>query len=243
MYKWLGTFTLMCALPLLALADSDAQIDQIRAKLKESLPNFTPDSIKASPIKGFHEVAFGTKILYVSDDARYVFEGVLVDISDGKRNLTEDSENAARKQYVGEVNKQESISFGAKKPRHTITVFTDVDCPYCVKLHEEMDQYASYGIQVNYLLFPRNGFTSPGYLKAISVWCSKDRADALTKAKAGKEIEEQTCDNPVADHYELGKKVGVTGTPAVLTQDGRLMPGYMPAKLLAQRLDEGAVEN
>ena len=110
-------------------------------------------------------MVFGTKVVYVSDDGKYVFEGILVDIENGKRNLTAQAENEARRQYVGEVNAQESISFGAEKPRHTSYCFTDIDCPYCQKLHAEMDQYASYGIKVNYLLFPRNGITSPGYLK------------------------------------------------------------------------------
>ena len=238
MYRWLCALMLMCVLPIFALADSNSQADQIRAKLKESLPNFTPDSIKPSPVTGFHEVVFGTKVIYISDDGKYVFEGVLVDIEDGKKNLTAQAENEARKKYVTEVNEQKSISFGAEKPRHTITVFTDIDCPYCQKLHAEMDQYASYGIKVNYLLFPRNGITSPGYLKAVSVWCNDDRASALTRAKNREEIEDKTCDNPIADHYEIGKKVGVTGTPAVFTEDGRLMPGYVPAKELAQILDE-----
>ena len=238
MYKWLGTLTLLCALPLFAIADSAEQIDQLRAKLKEALPEFTPDSIKASPIDGFFEVAYGTQIVYVSGDAKYVIQGTLVDLEDGKKNLTQAAEDEVRKQYMTDVNALESISFGAEKPKHTITVFTDIDCPYCQKLHEEMDQYASYGIKVNYLLFPRNGLTSPGYLKAISVWCSDDREDALTRAKAREEIEDQTCDNPIADHFNVGKKVGVTGTPAVLTQNGRLMPGYVPAKELAQRLDQ-----
>jgi thiol:disulfide interchange protein DsbC len=139
-----------------------------------------------------------------------------------------------------QVNEQESIAFGAEKPRHTITVFTDIDCGYCRKLHSEMDQYASYGIKVNYLLFPRNGITSPGYSKAVSVWCSKDRAEALTKAKNGEELQAENCDNPVAGHFELGQKIGVTGTPAILTADGVLMPGYLPAKQLAQRLDDMA---
>ena len=238
MVKWLSTLTLLCALPLFASADSAEQTDHLRAKLKEVLPEFSPDSIKESPIDGFYEVAFGTQIVYVSTDAKYVFQGVLVDLEDGKKNLTQAAEDDVRKKYIADVNALESISFGAEKPRHTITVFTDIDCPYCQKLHEEMDQYASYGIKVNYLLFPRNGLTSPGYLKAISVWCSDDRADALTRAKAREEIKDKTCDNPIADHFSIGKKVGVTGTPAVLTQDGRLMPGYVPAKDLAQRLDK-----
>ena len=238
MYKWLGLLALLCALSWNTFADSQSEIEQVRAKLKESIPNFTPDSIKPSPLAGMYEVAFGTQIVYVSSDGKYVIEGILVDLQDGKRNLTAEAQDAARKQYVSEVNALETISFGAEEPRHTVTVFTDIDCPYCQKLHAEMDQYASYGIKVNYLLFPRNGITSPGYLKAVSVWCSNDREKALTQAKAGEQIEDKTCDNPVADHFEIGKKVGVSGTPALLTQDGRLMPGYMPAKILAQRLDE-----
>ena len=238
MVKWLSTLILLCALPLFAAADSAEQIDQLRAKLKEAVPEFTPDLIKASPIDGFYQVAFGTQIIYVSSDAKYAFQGVLIDLEDGKKNLTQLASDEVRKQYLSDVNALESISFGAEKPRHTITVFTDIDCPYCQKLHEEMDQYASYGIKVNYLLFPRNGLTSPGYLKAVSVWCSEDRADALTKAKAREQIEDKSCENPIAEHFDIGKKVGVTGTPAVLTQDGRLMPGYVPAKDLAQRLDE-----
>ena len=238
MFKWPSTLVFLCALPLFAAADSDGQIDQIRAKLIEALPNYAPDSITASPIKGFYQVAYGTDIVYVSSDAKYVIQGTLIDLEDGKKNLTQEASDEVRKQYMSEVTALESISFGAEKPRHTITVFTDIDCPYCQKLHEEMDQYASYGIQVNYLLFPRNGLTSQGYLKAISVWCSDDRAEALTRAKAREEIEDKTCDNPIADHFNIGKKVGVTGTPATLTQDGRLMPGYMQAKDLAQRLDQ-----
>ena len=128
MYKWLGTLTLLCALPLFALADSANQIDQLRAKLKEALPEFTPDSIKASPIEGFFEVAYGTQIVYVSSDAKYVIQGTLVDLEDGKKNLTQAAEDEVRKQYMTDVNALESISFGAEKPKHTITVFTDIDC-------------------------------------------------------------------------------------------------------------------
>lgn len=238
MYRWIGAFTLMWILPFSVIADSTAEIEEFRAKLQEILPEFSPDSINQSPIDGYYEVAFGTQIIYISNDGQYAIQGTLVDLLDGKKNLTEIAENNVRKQFMEEVNALEPISFGAEKPRHTITVFTDIDCPYCQKMHEEMDQYASYGIKINYLLFPRNGITSPGYLNAVSVWCHNDRKDALTRAKAREKIEKKTCDNPVVDHFEIGKKVGVTGTPAVLTQEGKLMPGYLPAKDLAQRLDE-----
>ncbi len=243
MYKWIGTLALMCVLPFFAFADEASDIENIRAKLKESFPDFTPDAIGVSPIEGMYEVAFGTQIVYITNDGRHVIQGTLIDIDDGKKDLTAASAAKIRKQYMSAVNEFESIEFGPEKPRHVVTVFTDIDCVYCQKLHAEIDQYSSYGIQVNYLFFPRSGLTSTGYLKAISVWCSDDREKALTLAKSGKEIEEKTCENPIAEHYQMGQKVGVTGTPALLTEDGVLMAGYLPAKQLAQRLDEEAKKN
>lgn len=237
MLRTLITVMSLIAVISFAYAESDSQVEKLRAKLVEALPNFTPDTIKPSTLPGFHEVAYGTKIVYVSDDGRYVIDGVLVDLDDNKKNLTEVSENETRKQYIDDINRQESIRFGSQKPKHVVTVFTDIDCQYCRKLHNEMDQYASYGIQVKYLLFPRSGLQSAGYQKSVSIWCSDDREDALTRAKAGETVAKAECDNPVTDHYEIGKKVGVTGTPAILTADGRLLPGYLPAQDLAQRLD------
>lgn len=238
MLRLLITVMSLIAVIGFAHAESDTQEEKLRAKLVEALPNFTPDAIKESALPGFHEVAYGTKIVYVSNDGRYVIDGVLVDLDNDNKNLTEVSENETRKQYIGEINKQESIKFGSEKPKHVVTVFTDIDCQYCRKLHNEMDQYASYGIQVKYLLFPRSGLQSAGYQKSVSIWCSDDKKDALTRAKAGEAITQSDCENPVAAHYEIGKKVGVTGTPAILTDDGRLLPGYLPAPDLAQRLDE-----
>ena len=237
MFRCLSVLIIMSVISLSSYADS-AKEDAIKAKLVESFPAHTPDSISKSPVEGLYEAVYGTQVIYVTEDARYLIQGVVMDLDDGKRDLTEVAANRARQKFMVQVEKQETISFGAKNPKHTITVFTDIDCGYCRKLHNEMDQYASYGIKVNYLLFPRNGIDSPSFSKAVSVWCSKDRADALTKAKNGVEIPAGDCENPVASHFDLGQNIGVTGTPAILTANGQLMPGYLPAQQLAQRLDE-----
>ncbi len=237
MFRWLSVLIILVVISFSSHADSTKQEEAIKAKLVDSFPGHTPDSISKSPVEGLYEAVYGTQVIYVTEDARYLIQGIVMDLEDGKRDITEVASSRARKKYMTQVNEQKSISFGAEKPRHTITVFTDIDCGYCRKLHSEMDQYASYGIKVNYLLFPRNGVTSPSYSKAVSVWCSKDRAEALTKAKNGEELLAESCENPVADHFELGQKIGVTGTPAILTADGVLMPGYSPVKQLARRLD------
>ena len=237
MFRLFFTLILMSILSVFAVADSDNKAQAIKTRLIQAFPSHIPDSVNKSPVDGFYEAVYGTQIIYVSDDGRYIMQGILMDIENDKRDLTKAAAKRARKKYLSTVEKQEAISFGAQKPRHTVTVFTDIDCGYCRKLHAEIDQYASYGIKVNYLLFPRSGINSLSYSKAVSVWCSDDRAQALTKAKRGENLAAQNCHNPVAEHIDIGSKVGVTGTPALLTASGELMPGYLPAKELAERLD------
>lgn len=238
MSRWLSVLIILALFSFSSHADSEKGIEAIKAKLVESFPTHTPDSVSKSPVEGLYEAVYGTQVIYVTDDGRYVIQGVVMDLDDGKRDITEEASSRARKKFMTKINAQETIAFGAEKPKHTITVFTDIDCGYCRKLHNEMDQYASYGIKINYMLFPRNGITSPSYSKAVSVWCSNDRAEALTKAKNGEELPAESCENPVANHFDIGQKIGVTGTPAILTENGDLMPGYLPAKQLVQRLDE-----
>ena len=132
------------------------------------------------------------------------------------------------------------IVFPAKEQKHVITVFTDIDCGYCRKLHAEMDKYNEEGITVRYLMFPRAGVDSPSYKKAVTVWCSKDQLDAMTRAKNGENLPNLTCDNPIQEEYELGQLIGVRGTPAIVMDDGGMLPGYVPAARLAKALEAGS---
>ena len=146
-----------------------------------------------------------------------------------------------RKGLMSKLNSSEMIVFSPKgKPRHILTVFTDIDCGYCRKLHAEMDELNNYGIEVRYMMFPRTGLNTLSYQKAVNVWCAKDQQASMTKAKAGESIPQANCDNPIASQFNLGQQLGVTGTPALLLSDGSLIPGYRPAKDLAAMLDEEA---
>ncbi|MEM7304958.1 MAG: DsbC family protein [Pseudomonadota bacterium] len=234
MFKRTLVFAILIAFPFILHADNSAAI---KKKLTETFPSHTPDSVSKSPVDGWYEVLYGTQVIYVSENGQYLMQGMLIDLDNDQRNLTEAAAGKARQSLMTEVNKQNPITFGAKDPKYTITIFTDIDCGYCRKLHAEMDQYASYGIKVNYLLYPRNGIDTPSYAKAVSVWCSDDQKEALTKAKRGETIEQKTCDNPVAEQFEVGNKIGVTGTPAILTENGELIAGYLPAKEMVKRLD------
>ena len=129
------------------------------------------------------------------------------------------------------------VSTGHGSPQHPITTFTDLDCPYCRKMHREMAQMNADGISVRYMLFPRAGIPSASHDKAVSVWCAPDQRKAMTRAKAGEAPETRNCENPIEEHMTLGRQLGLTGTPFTITDTGRVITGYMAADRLIESLD------
>lgn len=219
----------------------NVQADEAAVKkaMTKLLPDVELDSVGASPISGLYEVVIGPRLFYVSEDGRYLIQGNVIDTKT-RENLTESKLAKAKKAAMDQVGEGTMIVFEPKEPKHTITVFTDIDCGYCRKLHREIDDFSKEGIRVRYLFYPRAGVGSPSYKKAVSVWCADDRRQAMTDAKAGKDLEDKACDNPVQDHMLLGELMGVTGTPAIVLEDGKLVPGYVPAKRMTAMLDGDA---
>lgn len=214
--------------------------DTIRKAMSGVLPDVTVDAITPAPMAGISEVLIGTKLFYVTNDGKYIFDGTLIDMAT-RTDLSAQRLSSVRHELMKKVSENDMIIFPAAKPRHTLTVFTDIDCGYCRKLHNDIAQYNAEGITVRYLLFPRSGANTPSYYKAVSVWCSEDRRDALTRAKSGAELPRASCENPVKASMELGHEVGVSGTPALILENGQLLPGYVPPKKLAQVLDQNGL--
>ncbi|MGH1537586.1 MAG: thioredoxin fold domain-containing protein [Gammaproteobacteria bacterium] len=240
MYKLIISFVIAIFCVQSVWAGKAEDIANITERLEKLVPQEKPESIKSTAIDGLYEVVFGSDIFYTSADGRYVLQGALLDL-DTNENLTETTRTEIRKGLMGKLKPSEMIVFSPKeKPRHTLTVFTDIDCGYCRKLHAEMAELNSYGIEVRYMMFPRSGVNTPSYQKAVNVWCAKDKQISMTKAKAGESLPQANCDNPIAAQFNIGQQLGVTGTPALLLDDGSLIPGYRPAKELAAMLDQQA---
>ncbi|MEJ2455200.1 MAG: DsbC family protein [Candidatus Thiodiazotropha sp.] len=219
----------------------NAEIDKVRESMSKLLSGNQVTSVNPSPIPGVYEVLVGPQLYYVSADGKYLLTGKLYDI-DSREDLTSPKVAQVKADMIDKVSEQDMIIFAPEKYDHTVTVFTDIDCGYCRKLHSEIKQYNDRGIRVRYLMFPRAGIGSPSYKKAVNVFCAEDRNTALTQAKAGKQIEEKECENPVAREYALGQALGVTGTPAIFLENGELVPGYVPADRMAAMLKEMATE-
>jgi thiol:disulfide interchange protein DsbC len=227
----------------LQAAEADAGVTELIARQLMKVDARIPvESVKPAQIPGMYEVVLGTgEVLYADQKGEYFMLGQLFKLSDDKGfvNLTEARLNTQRVALLKGVQAKDRISF---KPdgevKATIAVFTDVDCPYCRKLHQEVPRLNAMGVQVDYLAFPRGGEHSAAFTKMQSIWCSEpdQRAENLTRVKNGESIEALACDSPVMSQFALGQKVGVTGTPALVLEDGSLVPGYMPAARLAQML-------
>jgi thiol:disulfide interchange protein DsbC len=220
------------------MAWADDMSDKIRTRFQTLLPGQEVSSIEKAPVEGFYEVIVGSEVMYMSVDAKHLFfNGSLYDLSDGVVNLTEERRNGLRREAIAAIGEDSMISFGPADAQDTITVFTDIDCGYCRRLHNEIEKYNAAGIRVRYLFFPRSGPGTDSFRKAVSVWCADDRREAMTAAKRGDDVEARDCDNPVGDQYNLGRELGVSGTPALLFDNGELVPGYVPADRLKPMLD------
>ena len=209
----------------------------LEARLSDLAPGMKPDHIAETPLAGIYEVRYGSIIVYLSGDGRYMLRGDLMDL-ETRRNFTEETLNTVRAEAVAALGEENMVVFEPEAVRHTITVFTDVDCGYCARLHQQMADYNRLGIRVRYTAFPRAGVGSPTYDKMVSVWCAEDPHTAMTDAKAGRSVEPRSCANPVREQYEAGQAIGVNGTPAIVLESGEMIPGYVPPDDLASRLDE-----
>lgn len=242
---WISLFACLsfCTvfIPFASAAVAPAVVDEfaaIKAAAQKMLPTSKIDSIRVTTVPSIYEVIIGAEVIYFSKDGRYMFQGDLIDIN-AKKNLTEDQRAIGRVKLISAVNPSSVITFSPNtRPQHIVTVFTDIDCPYCRKMHEEIASYNRLGIEIRYLAFPRAGVGSDSYNKMVSVFCATDRKAALTLAKANKPITAKTCVNPVDDHMRLVTALGLTGTPSMILKDGSIIPGYVPADRLKAALDE-----
>jgi len=226
------------ALALLAgpvLAD-DAELQQVRTTVSGMFDGIDADDVFASEIDGWYTIRKGAIIAYISSDGRYLLQGDLIDLKESE-NLSEKSRNGAREKMMAAIGEDELIVYTPETVRHTISVFTDIDCTFCRRLHSQLDEYMDEGIEIRYFLYPRNGPTSESWVKAQNVWCADDRNEALTLAKLDKDFPMHDCDSSaINSHYAIGQDVGLRGTPAIVLEDGTLFSGYMPAKQLSEAI-------
>lgn len=227
--------SLATAAPTMAGETEEAIAD----RLSTAVPGLRVTSVEKSEAKGLYEVQSNNgDTIYTTEDGVYLLTGDLLKLTDnGITNVTEQGRARVRQEAMAGFAEEGVISYPATgEEKAVVDVFTDIDCPYCRKLHDEVPQLNDYGITVNYYAFPRSGPGTPSFRKYISVWCADDQQAAMDAAKSGESVEQKNCENPVEAQFRLGGQLGVTGTPAILLEDGKMVRGYVPARNLAEGL-------
>ena len=209
----------------------------VKQRLNQTVDGYQATHIKQAPMPGWFQGQVGPRLFYISSDGRFLMEGHLFDWTT-QQNLTAEALKQYRRGVIEGIDESSMITFKAPEERYVISVFTDIDCGYCRKLHANMGQYHKRGISVRYLAFPRAGIGSASYREMVSAWCADDPAAALTDAKQGQQIDALDCDSPVASHYQIGHDLGVNGTPALLLESGRMVPGFVDAPRLLELLEK-----
>lgn len=225
-----------------AAAASAAPHQAIRDAIHKLVPTARIDSIVKAPVPGFYEVVASGQVVYVSADGKYMMQGKLFDLAQ-RKDLTAARMDTVRKSALAKVPDANKLVFAPADPKYRVTVFTDLDCGYCRKLHTHIAAFNKEGIAVDYLFFPRTGLNTPSYAKAVSVWCSGDRKKAFTLAKMGTDPEPAQCNNPVASEFDLGQQLGIGGTPTIIASDGSVIGGYLTPEQMLQKVRQVAAEN
>ena len=239
--RGLSIAMMMFALLAVTVSHADEEADEgaarVRASLKVLIPHLQVDQISRTPIPELYEVAFGSHLVYVTADGKYLLQGQITDL-ETREAITEKREQALKQAVLQGLDEKDMIVFGDKDLPDTVTVFTDIDCGYCRRLHSQIADYNKLGIRIRYLAYPRAGPGSQSEKDAIAVWCADDRKAALTMAKNGVDVPYRKCKNPVRAQYQLGQDFGIRGTPALVMEDGEVLPGYVPPDRLRAWLDQ-----
>ena len=233
--KWI-----LCLAPFMLAVTASAQDGELtREELAATLPGVEAQDIHDAPLPGMYEIVLDSDVVYISRDGSFLIQGDVFDLQD-RRNLTERRRAQARADILANIDPESMIVFSpdSEDVRHTVTVFTDIDCGFCRQLHREMEQINAHGVEVRYLSYPRTGPDTDSWDKADKVWCDADRQTAFTEAILQDALPEQSCEaTPVASHFDLGRQVSVRGTPTIYTDDGVQLGGYLAPDELIDRLE------
>ncbi len=218
-----------------ASAKSDSiVVKALQANLKASGIEEKILSAESTDMAGIYWVkAEGLPAFFTDKSGKHIIQGQIIAVGQGEPvDISGALVARTAQEALKAVDKKDMIIYPAKGVTKSVVYsFTDADCPYCTKLHEEIDEINALGIEVRYLAWPRSEQSVP---KMEAIWCSKDRVKAMDQAKMGANVTADNCSSPVQSQMALGRSLGVNGTPAIFTESGQQVGGYLPAKQLAQ---------
>ncbi|SMM98074.1 Thiol:disulfide interchange protein DsbC [uncultured Candidatus Thioglobus sp.] len=198
---------------------------------------FGTKNIEKTQLKGIYEVILENPIksVFISD-GRYLIRGDIIDLKTQQKIPSKAKQ--LKKALLDNIDEKDKIIFKAENEKYAVHVFTDIDCPFCRKLHAEMPKMNQLGITVKYLASPLASLHPTAQGKMEKIWCAEDPVAAMDNYKKNQVVpDSEPCKNPVAEQLEIAAELSVNGTPAIFLADGTHIPGYLSADSLLKRLE------
>lgn len=243
--KFLTIYKILLLIFVTTFNNIYADVNKTLAQLNPIFPELTENNINKSVINGFYEVLIENPIytiIYISTDGRFIIDGDIINL-ENMSILSDKKLNAIKKDLINSIKEEDKIIFKAKEQKYIINVFTDVDCPYCIKLHSDIEKINNFGISVHYLAYPINKIHPEAEKNMQRIWCAEDKKQAMHSYKTKRIIiNNKYCENPIAEQLIIGKKLDIHGTPYIFLEDGSHIVGYPGIEILLNKVVE-AFEN
>jgi thiol:disulfide interchange protein DsbC len=227
---------MLFALMLSMAAQADDGAENLEKRLKDLYPATRIERVQTSEIPALYEVTMGKNSAYTDATGRYFVFGHLYDMKT-QRDLTAERMKKLQRIDFSQLPLGDAIKTVRGKGERVLAVFSDPDCPYCKRLEAELDKLDNVTLYI--FPYPLEGLHPEAVDKAVAVWCAPDRARAwVDLMKTGKIPARRNCENPIQRNIQLAQRLGINGTPTMLSADGRMLSGAVPGDRIEQWLAE-----
>jgi thiol:disulfide interchange protein DsbC len=237
-FRQFGALLLAAVFCSTSFAADDVPADvaaKIRATLHERIPDLKVEGVHKSPVPGLYELDTGDELLYANDTGTLIFAGRLIDTK-SREDLTAARWNDLHAIDFNSMPFDLAIKTVRGDGSRKVAVFADPLCPYCRQLEEEMQGINNVTIYT--FLFPLESLHPGASVKAVAIWCAKDRSDAWSKWMLQKKDPGDTkCTGAPIDKLQaLGQKIRIDSTPTLFTVDGKRTRGAIKHNEIEQLL-------
>ena len=235
MRKFLKPLFVLCVAAMCVQA-AFAQEALIRKNIAERLPDFPPiDEVSKTPIAGLYEIRMGTEVLYTDEQGNHLIEGQLIETKT-RNNLTEARIGKLTAIDFATLPLKDAIVWKQGTGARKLVIFADPNCGYCKRFEKELQ--AVKDLTVYTFLYPILGGDSPE--NSRNIWCAKDSTKAWRDWMLDGTAPPRSmgkCDTSALErNAAMGKKYRVTGTPALVFEDGKRVPGVMSVEQVEKQL-------
>lgn len=215
-----------------------AMAQTVEESIKENLSeriSLPITKVNKTPFDNLYEVRVQGNIVYTDADGQFViFSGQLYDL-EKKINLTELALEEMNRVDIDSLPLDLALKATYGKGGDRLVTFEDPNCPWCKRLQAEFKK-----MDVTVYTFVTPILSADSFVKSRNILCSADPVKAWQAWMADNVNpgEQDDCEPPFNEILELMQASNVSGTPAILFDNGKRINGFADASRLTTLIKE-----